>query len=137
MFMEVKNLQKGFPLQEGFIASLLSRGQPRVLKAVDGVSFGMNRGEILGLAGESGCGKTTIGMTVVKLYEPTSGEILFEDQDIAHLTGKNLKPWRKKAQIIFQNPYESLNPRFTIFDSLKEPLQIHRIGVGESEGGNH
>ena len=129
MLIEVKNLKKWFPLHEGWIAALLSKGEQGVLKAVDGVSFEMDQGEVLGLAGESGCGKTTIGMTLMKLYEPTSGEILFDGQNVVTLLGKNLKPWRRKAQIVFQNPYESLNPRFTIIDTLMEPLHIHQIGT--------
>lgn len=131
MLIEVKDLRKWFPLNAGFIASFLRKGQERVLKAVDGVSFQIDRGEILGLAGESGCGKTTIGMTLAKLYELSAGEILFKGENIVPLKGKSFKPFRKKIQIIFQNPYESLNPRFTILDSLMEPLHIHHDGSKE------
>lgn len=110
---------------------LLSREREITVKAVDGVSFEIDRGEILGVAGESGCGKSTVGMTLIKLYDPTSGEISFEGENITHIRGKSLKEFRRKAQIIFQNPYESLNPRFTIFDNVVEPLNIHEIGTRE------
>ena len=129
--IKVKNLKKWFPLSEGFIASFLNRGKMRYLKAVDDVSFEIGEGEILGLAGESGCGKTTVGMTAIKLYEPTSGSIFFDEKDVNDLTGDELKEFRKKVQIIFQNPYESLNSRFTVFDSIIEPLNIHNIGTSK------
>ncbi|MBM4330788.1 MAG: ABC transporter ATP-binding protein [Deltaproteobacteria bacterium] len=124
--IEVKGLKKWFPLRRSFFSALFGRWEHRYLKAVDGVNFSVNPGEVLGLAGESGCGKTTTGMTITKLYQPTSGKILFHQQDVAAIEGrKGLKEFRKNAQIVFQNPYESLNPRFTVLQSIEEPIKIH------------
>jgi peptide/nickel transport system ATP-binding protein len=123
--LEVRGLKKAFFLEPGFLASLLKRGKVSHVRAVDGVSFSLAQGEILGIAGESGCGKTTAGMTLVKLYDVTEGEIVFEGQNIAPFQGKALKDYRRKAQIIFQNPYESLNPRMTVLETVLEPLKIH------------
>lgn len=95
------------------------------VKAVDGVSFTMNRGEILGLAGESGCGKTSTAFTVLSLNRPTSGRVLFEGEDLHTFQGAALKNFRRKVQIIFQDPYQSLNPRFRVANSVGEPLVIH------------
>jgi peptide/nickel transport system ATP-binding protein len=103
--------------------------EPRQLKAVDGVSFSLRAGEVLGIAGESGCGKSTTGMTVVQLHRPTSGVIRFDGRELgAHTPAAELRAFRRNAQIVFQNPYESLNPRFTVADSILEPLQIHFPG---------
>lgn len=126
--LEVRELKVHFRRGGGPLAALMG-ARPRVVRAVDGVSFAIRRGEILGVAGESGCGKTTTGMTLVRLYRPTGGEIRFEGQDITYLKDRRLRPFRRHAQIIFQNPYESLNPRFRIFDIIAEMLKIHRIGA--------
>jgi peptide/nickel transport system ATP-binding protein len=127
--LEVKDLKKWFPLRQGMLQALLARGSGRCLKAVDGVSFSIRPGEVLGLVGESGCGKTTTGMTVIRLYEPTSGQIFFSGKDIARITGREkLRAFRKSVQIVFQNPYESLNPRFTVLESIDEPVRIHYPG---------
>jgi peptide/nickel transport system ATP-binding protein len=124
--LEVKDLKKWFPLRQGMLQALLARGSGRCLKAVDGVSFSIRPGEVLGLVGESGCGKTT---TVIRLYEPTSGQIFFSGKDIARITGREkLRAFRKSVQIVFQNPYESLNPRFTVLESIDEPVRIHYPG---------
>lgn len=101
------------------------------VKAVDGVSFYIKRGETLGLVGESGCGKTTAGRTIMRLYEPTEGEIIYEGTDIAKLSQKDFIPYRKKIQMIFQDPYASLDPRMTVSDIIGEPLDIHRIASGK------
>jgi len=123
--IEVQDLKKWFPLRGGFFSSLFGREKIRYLKAVDGVNLRIQPGEVLGLAGESGCGKSTTGMTVTKLYEPTSGKIYFRQQEVASIRGrKGLKEFRKNVQIVFQNPYESLNPRFTVLQSIDEPLKM-------------
>jgi len=102
------------------------------LKAVDGVNFKIQAGEVLGLAGESGCGKSTTGMTVIKLYEPTAGSIFFRRQEVASIHGKkDLIQFRKNVQIVFQNPYESLNPRFTVSQSIEEPLKMFSLPIEE------
>ncbi len=127
--LDVKHLKKYFPLHRGWIASLLEvRREPPQLKAVDDISFQIHRGETLGLAGESGCGKTTTVKVILKLYEATAGEIRFEGEDIRHLRGERLKAFRRQAQMIFQDPYQSFTPRFPIAYALMEPLIIHGIG---------
>jgi peptide/nickel transport system ATP-binding protein len=126
--IQVRNLKKWFPLHEGLFSSLFRKREPRYIKAVDGVTFGIRKGEILGLAGESGCGKTTTGMTILRLYDPSFGEILYRGEDIAQWPHKELKKLRRNMQLIFQDPYQSLNPRFTILETIKEPLDIHRLG---------
>jgi peptide/nickel transport system ATP-binding protein/oligopeptide transport system ATP-binding protein len=120
--IEVNNLVKFFPVKGG----ILQRVQGQV-KAVDDVSFAIRRGEALGLVGESGCGKTTVGRLILKLIEPTSGHILFEGKDLANLTEGSLKPFRKQMQIIFQDPFSSLDPRTMIGDSIGEGLRVHGV----------
>ncbi len=122
--IEVENLKKHFEIGSGLFSSLLGRPQPTV-KALDGVNLSIHQGRILGLAGESGSGKTTTGMVCVRLYRPTSGRILFQGEDIAAYSGAKLLSFHRQAQMIFQDPYESLNPRFTVFQSIAEPLKIH------------
>jgi len=120
--IEIRNLVKHYP-----VGGLLS-GRGNMVKAVDGVSFDIKRGEIVGIAGESGCGKTTTAKMLLKLFEPTSGSITIDGQDLATLKGSDLKAFRRRAQLMFQNPYESFSPRFTILRAVSEPLIIHGIG---------
>jgi oligopeptide/dipeptide ABC transporter ATP-binding protein len=116
--VRVRNLVKHFPVENS----------DDVVRAVDGVSFDILSGETLGLVGESGCGKSTVGRCLLRLHEPTSGEVLFEDADIVRLPHREMQALRREMQIIFQDPYASLNPRLTIFSIVSEPLTIHGIG---------
>jgi oligopeptide transport system ATP-binding protein len=116
--VELKKLKKYFPVSGGAFR------KPQYVQAVDDVSFAIQRGETLGLVGESGCGKSTVGRTMLRLYEPTSGQIFFDGEDI---TKVNMTPYRRKMQIIFQDPYASLDPRMTVGDLVGEPLDIHKV----------
>ncbi|MED4781138.1 ABC transporter ATP-binding protein [Brevibacillus choshinensis] len=128
--IEVRGLSKHFEARQHLFRK--SGEGAGVLKAVDDVHFRIPKGHSLGIAGESGCGKTTTAKMLLKLYEPTSGTFIFNGKDITHLKGKEeLKQFRKQAQLMFQNPFEALNPRFTIFRSLLEPLIVHDIGTKE------
>jgi peptide/nickel transport system ATP-binding protein/oligopeptide transport system ATP-binding protein len=126
--IEIKNLKMYFPVTSGLF---LQRKMADV-KAVDDVSFAIQKGETLGLVGESGCGKTTLGKCILQLYHPTAGEVIFEGKDLCKLSNKNLHPLRQKLQVIFQDPYESLNPRFTAADIIGEPLMIHKAVGGRA-----
>ncbi len=119
--VEVKGLKKHFPLIRGW------RKETVFVHAVDGVDLSINRGETLGLVGESGCGKTTVGRLILKLIEPTEGEILFEGKNLSHLDKKKIHPMRRFFQIIFQDPFASLNPRMTVGDIVGRPMEIHGL----------
>ncbi len=119
--LEVKNVKKYFPVKAGAFR------QPLQLKAVDDVSFDMYKGETIGLVGESGCGKSTLGRTIVRLYEPTAGEIIFKGRNISKLKRSELKPLRKEMQLIFQDPYSSLNPRMNVNSIVGEALLAHNL----------
>lgn len=119
----VNNLTKHFPVRSGLLQRITAWVQ-----AVDRVSFAVKRGETLGLVGESGCGKTTVGRSILRLIEPTSGEVSFDGRNIITMNSRELKPLRRDMQIIFQDPYASLNPRMPVGESVMEGLQIHRIG---------
>lgn len=125
VLMEVKNLKKYFPAQTGFFGKVIQH-----VKAVDDISFQIFKGETLGLVGESGCGKTTIGRMLVNLMDPTSGEIYFEGRNLSKLSKKEQREYCKSIQIIFQDPYASLNPRMTIGDIIAEPLKVNKLASG-------
>ena len=124
--LEIEGLKKHFPIKKGF----LRRTHGHVL-AVDGVSFTIQQGEALGLVGESGCGKSTVGRTILRLIEPTDGVIRIGGEDIGALSKAELKPFRRQMQIIFQDPYSSLNPRMSVGDIVGEPLSTHGIATGK------
>ena len=126
--LDVENLRMYFPVTRGLL-----RRKVAEIKAVDGVSFKIKRGETLGLAGESGCGKTTIGRCVLRLYRPTDGRILFEDQDISMLPERKIRQLRRNISLIFQDPYGSLNPRQSAGNIVGEPMKIHRLVSSKSE----
>src|SRR5947207_1677212 len=125
--LEVQNLKKYFPIKRGIFSKTIGN-----VKAVDDVSFKIKRGETLGLVGESGCGKTTIGRTILRLIEPTAGKVMFEGKDLTAMDNKALKEVRKDMQIIFQDPYSSLNPRMTVGGMITEILKYHELAEGEA-----
>jgi oligopeptide/dipeptide ABC transporter ATP-binding protein len=126
--LEVEDLAKHFPVRGGALSRLWP-GRTRVVHAVDGVSFSVGAGETLGLVGESGCGKTTTGRLVLRAVEPTRGRIRFDGEDVTALAGRDLLPFRRRAQIVFQDPYTSLNPRLTVGRAVGEPMLVHGLAT--------
>ncbi|MEA4883377.1 MAG: oligopeptide/dipeptide ABC transporter ATP-binding protein [Clostridia bacterium] len=126
--VEVKNLKKHFSIGGGMFSRKRS-----VLKAVDDISFTIDKGETLGLVGESGCGKTTAGRTICRLYEPTAGQVLFEGKEVYSLSTEEMLTMRRKMQMIFQDPYASLNPRMTVGDIIGEPIDIHHLAENKQD----
>lgn len=122
VILEVKNIKKYFPIKGGFLRKTVAN-----VKAVDNVSFNMYEGETLGLVGESGCGKSTLGRTLIKLYQPSGGEIIYKGNNITYYSREKMKPLRQDIQIIFQDPYSSLNPRMNVNTIISEPLLAHRL----------
>ena len=127
VLLKVNNLVKHFPITQGIIV----QRQVGAVHAVDGVSFDVYKGETLGLVGESGCGKSTTGRTILQLYRPTSGEVLFEGRNLVDLKGEELRKTRRRMQMIFQDPYASLNPRMTVGEIIGEPMLIHRTHTAQ------
>ena len=129
ILLEVNNLQMYFPISSG----ILFQRTTAFVKAVDGVSFTVKRGETLGLVGESGCGKTTTGRCILQLYKPTGGQIIFDGQDLGQLKTKQMRAMRREMQVIFQDPYSSLNPRMTAGNIIGEPLIVHGLVKNKAE----
>lgn len=130
ILLEVKDLKQHFPIRQGFLQRVVGH-----VKAVDGVSFSLREGEVLGLVGESGCGKTTTGRAILRLYDPTAGEVWFRTEDgervdVASISQQEMKPLRREMRMIFQDPFSSLDPRMTVRDLIAEPLVIHSIARG-------
>jgi ABC-type oligopeptide transport system ATPase subunit len=124
--LDVRNLQTWFPIRRGLLQRITGH-----VKAVDGVSFTLHKGETLGLVGESGCGKTTVGRTLLRLIEPTGGQVLFEGRDVIRMAGEELRQLRRRMQIIFQDPGGSLNPRMRVGRIVGEPLEVHGVAQGD------
>ena len=127
VLVQVRNLKKHFPITRGIVI----QRQVGAIKAVDGISFDVYEGETLGLVGESGCGKSTTGRTILQLYRPTAGEVHFEGTDLVNIKGEDLRRMRRRMQMIFQDPYASLNPRMTVGNIIGEPLEVHGIAKGK------
>jgi peptide/nickel transport system ATP-binding protein len=127
--VEVTNVSKLFDTSQGVVDTVLGR-EPNPVRAVDDVSFTIERGDVVGIAGESGCGKTTLGKLLVQLYEPSEGTIRFDGTDVTTMTAEQEREFRQRVQMIFQDPFESLNPRMTVYDTVAEPLKLNDIGEG-------
>ncbi len=127
VLLNVENLCQYYKVSKGLF------GKTQYVKAVDGVNFQVYKGEVFGIVGESGCGKSTLGKTICKLIEPTSGKIEFEGRDITNLSRKEMREVRKDMQMVFQDPYASLNPRMSVRNIVAEPLKIHGLDAGRQE----
>jgi oligopeptide transport system ATP-binding protein len=130
--LDVRDLRMHFPIHRGVVW----QRQVGSVRAVDGVSFAIRRGETLGLVGESGCGKTTVGRCIVRLYQPTGGDVVFDGRDLTGMGGREIRRMRRRVQMIFQDPYSSLNPRMTVHDTLYEALDVHHLAVGREKREN-
>ncbi|KLU61315.1 oligopeptide transport ATP-binding protein OppF [Peptococcaceae bacterium CEB3] len=126
VLLDVRNLKQYFPVKKGVLQQVVGQ-----VKAVDGVSFRVFPGETLGLVGESGCGKTTAGRSILRLTDPTGGEIIYKGQHLEKLSPRGMRPFRREMQIIFQDPYSSLNPRMLVHDIISEPIRIHHLAQGK------
>ncbi|HNR00507.1 MAG TPA: ATP-binding cassette domain-containing protein, partial [Trueperaceae bacterium] len=124
--LEVKNLRKYFPIRGGIFSRVVAN-----VKAVEDVSFNVERGEVVGLVGESGSGKTTVGRSILRLIEPSAGEVLFDGVDVTKLSKAHMREYRKRMQIIFQDPFASLNPRMSVGDIIGEAMTIHNLARGK------
>jgi peptide/nickel transport system ATP-binding protein len=131
--VQVRGLVKHFPLQSGFLASLLNRGEVPTVQAVDGVDFDIRRGEVFGLAGESGSGKSTVGRLILNLLQPTAGRVIFDGVDLSTLSTGEMRRLRSRMQVIFQDPLASLNPRMTIGQAISHPSEIHQPNLTAAE----
>src|SRR5438132_2062150 len=127
--LDVKALKMHFPLTQGIIF----QRQVGAVRAVDGVDFFVEKGETLGLVGESGCGKSTTGRAILQLYKPTAGSVKFQDTELTTLGGEQMRRMRRKMQMIFQDPYASLNPRMTVGNIIGEPLEVHNLARGKEK----
>jgi peptide/nickel transport system ATP-binding protein len=125
VLVSLRNIKKWFPVHRGFLANILARGEPEYVRAVDGVSFDIKRGEVFGLVGESGSGKTTVGRLALRLLDPTEGQVVFDHIDISSHEQEELRRLRARMQVIFQDPMASLNPRMSVSDAIAHPLKIH------------
>jgi len=131
--LKVENLKTYFPVRRSLIKTVFSRQKREYVRAVDDISFNVGEGDILGIVGESGCGKSTMGRTILRLVEPTAGKIYYEDVDITSLSRGKMRKMRRKMQMIFQDPHGSLNPRRTVADILRQSVRIHRLADGKAE----
>jgi peptide/nickel transport system ATP-binding protein len=131
--VQVEHLKKHFPLQTGFFATVLTRGQIQAVKAVDDVSFSIHKGEVFGLAGESGSGKSTVGRLVLRLLEPTAGKVIFDGIDLGSLSSEEMRRMRSRMQIVFQDPLASLNPRMTLGMAIDHPARIHLTSLSPDQ----
>ncbi|RPI59026.1 MAG: ABC transporter ATP-binding protein, partial [Chloroflexi bacterium] len=127
VLVSIRNLKMHFPITQGIVV----QRKIGAIKAVDGLNFDILRGETLGLVGESGCGKSTTGRAILQLYRPTAGEVFFEGENLTAVKGEHLRRMRRRMQMIFQDPYASLNPRMTVGDIIGEPLTVHNIAKGK------